>query len=294
MDGSTKGSSSVRVSVGVALAVLVAGGVYWRVQHGGQPEPAGRVLVAAAAPEAAPGEASEPDIVAPAESSPPAAVHDGAGPGRKGSDGGPAPPDRDAATAGGEDAGGGGPAQDAAAPVGAGAPDLAAAQTGSGTDPAAGEGEATVLAQPQQSYTWHDGDRTLTVWLEPDLALRPDGDGITSDDIVSTEGQLQSTVTVDGYLRDLPVFRSDEGRLMALPGGVSLVLDPSLDASAVATFFEFNGIAAGRTTALDYVTNGYFIETEPGFASLLLANDLAVQSNVVLSSPNWWSEVDLE
>ncbi|WP_420626626.1 hypothetical protein [Candidatus Poriferisodalis sp.] len=44
-------------------------------------------------------------------------------------------------------------------------------------------------------------------------------------------------------------------------------------------------------TQLDYIDNGYFVETEPGFPSLNLANSLATQDGVVLSSPNWWTEL---
>ena len=43
-----------------------------------------------------------------------------------------------------------------------------------------------------------------------------------------------------------------------------------------------------------FTTNAYFIETEPGFPSLNLANELAGQDGVVLSSPNWQTEVELQ
>ena len=40
--------------------------------------------------------------------------------------------------------------------------------------------------------------------------------------------------------------------------------------------------------------NGFFVETEPGLASLRLANSLVGQPGVVLSSPNWVLEVVIQ
>ena len=84
------------------------------------------------------------------------------------------------------------------------------------------------------------------------------------------------------------VFRSESsGELMTLPGGVLLVLDPSWVASDADGFFSRNGIAPVRVTELDLAENAYFVKTEPGFPSLRLANALAVQEGVQISSPNW-------
>ncbi|WP_419855076.1 hypothetical protein [Candidatus Poriferisodalis sp.] len=159
-----------------------------------------------------------------------------------------------------------------------------------------GETEASAPSEPAsgESYTWHDGDRALVVRLQPDLVLL-DGDVVARDDLDRVGGDADSAAAQSeagdaGPGRVLAVFRSDEGALMALPGGVVLVLDPDWDGAAVASFFERNGVAAGRTTALDYVANGFFVETRPGLASLDLANTLAAQPGVELSSPNWWQQ----
>lgn len=165
------------------------------------------------------------------------------------------------------------------------------------------ENEVPVSTAPTapsgESYTWQDGDRALVVRLEPDLVLSEDGDVVSRDDVASgseqayiqgAQGDHDAAGSGEGQL----VFRSEEGELMALPGGVVLVLDPGWDTAAVDGFFERNGIAATRATALDYVTNGFLIETEPGFASLDLANALAGQGGVVLSSPNWWKDTVVE
>ena len=118
-------------------------------------------------------------------------------------------------------------------------------------------------------YTWRDGDRVMRVRLEPDEDPQRYGGG---------EGE--------------PVFRSDSGGgVMTLPGGVLLVLDPSWTGSEVKRFFSGNGIKASRVTELGFAENAYFVETEPGFPSLQLANTLAGEEGVVISSPNWTTEV---
>ena len=78
---------------------------------------------------------------------------------------------------------------------------------------------------------------------------------------------------------------------MTLPGGVLLVLDPSWTSSDADAFFSRNGIKQGRVTELTFTRNAYFVETAPGLPSLRLANLLAEQKGVEISSPNWMSEV---
>ena len=89
----------------------------------------------------------------------------------------------------------------------------------------------------------------------------------------------------------MPVFRSPSGSLMTLPGGVLLALDKSWGAAEVAVFFEQNGIESARVSELDHIVNAFFIETEPGFPSLDLANSLARQDGVRISTPNWRREL---
>ena len=88
----------------------------------------------------------------------------------------------------------------------------------------------------------------------------------------------------------LPVFRSQSGSLMTLPGGVLLALDETWSEAETDAFFENNGIDRDRVSELDYVANGFFVETEPGFPSLDLANALAEQDGVWVASPNWWRD----
>ena len=85
----------------------------------------------------------------------------------------------------------------------------------------------------------------------------------------------------------LPVFRSESGALMTLPGGVLLVLSSEWSQAETNAFFSNNEIKMDRVSELDYVANGFFVETEPGFPSLALANALPAQDGVEISSPNW-------
>lgn len=144
------------------------------------------------------------------------------------------------------------------------------------------------------THTWRNGDGTEAVWLEPDLTVREDGA------IVSVEsGEAGADQGDDGFGRrdgggggdNLPVFRSDSGALMTLPGGVLLSLDPEWSQTETDAFFSANGIARHRVSERDWALNAFFIETDPGFPSLNLANRLAGQDGVVFSTPNWWTEL---
>ena len=87
------------------------------------------------------------------------------------------------------------------------------------------------------------------------------------------------------------MFRSESsGTLMTLPGGVLLVLDAAWSKAETNSFFARNRIKLNRVSALDIAANSFFVETAPGFPSLDLANTLAAQDGVRISSPNWWRE----
>ena len=152
-----------------------------------------------------------------------------------------------------------------------------------GSDPALVSGQQQ--SAQGQPYTWQDGDRTLTVLLQDDLTVTQDGDIALQDD---TAIRTTRSDTVDkAASAGLPVFRSQSGTLMTLPGGVLLALDVTWGRTKTDVFFSDNGIDAARVSELDYVTNGFFVETDPGFPSLELANVLAEQDGVRVSSPNW-------
>ena len=156
----------------------------------------------------------------------------------------------------------------------------------SGSDPALVSGQQR--SAQDRPYTWHDGDRTLTVLLQDDLTVTQDGDIASKEDIAA---RTTRSDTVDkAASAGLPVFRSQSGSLMTLPGGVLLALDETWTIAETDAFFARNGIDTARVSELDYVANGFLVETEPGFPSLELANALAAQAGVWVSSPNWWSD----
>ncbi len=143
-------------------------------------------------------------------------------------------------------------------------------------------GRDTREAPPEGAteYTWQDGEHTRRVWLGPAEDTDASGEGRAS---VRSDSQADS----DGS----PVFYDDSGRRMTLPGGVLLVLDPEWDQGQIKGFFAANGLALSRVEEEDWATNAYFISTAPGLPSLLLANELADEEGVLISSPNWRSQV---
>ena len=150
-------------------------------------------------------------------------------------------------------------------------------------------------AQPQgETHTWEDGDRTLTVLLQDDLVVQKTSE-VTATDVVVSKGVVDSIVQKQAsHGADAgPVFKSESGgELMTLPGGVLLALDPTWNETQVENFFSDNGISADQVSELDFIPNGFVIETGSGFPSLDLANELAAHDGVLISSPNWSREVE--
>ena len=174
------------------------------------------------------------------------------------------------------------------------------------TGPDESGGSSGVSSAQGEVYAWQDGDRTVGAQLQLDLVVLDGGAIVPRDDIVADTGNEQNVPRSadsggksdggggksDGTSSSSsnPVFLSESGELMTLPGGIVVVLDPEWDAGQAAAFFTGNDIAPSRVSSLDYLTNGFFVETDPGFASLNLANALAGQVGVELSSPNWGRE----
>ncbi len=150
-------------------------------------------------------------------------------------------------------------------------------------------------AQPEgKTYSWEDGDRTLNVVLQEDLVVQKTSE-VTAADVVVSKGVVDSIVEKQtSHGSDAgPVFKSESGgELMTLPGGVLLALDPTWDETQVEDFFSENGISADQVSELDFIPNGFVVETDAGFPSLDLANELAAQEGVLISSPNWSREVE--
>ena len=170
------------------------------------------------------------------------------------------------------------------------------------TSPPDVDRQQSVAGSPQQAipgtqteYTWEDGDRTLTVTLQTDLVIEERTGGALTDALAATpRGNVVRSANSRGRSTGLPVFRSPSDGLMTLPGGVLLLLDRDWRETRVKKFFADNAISASDVSELGWIDNGYFIATAPGFPSLRLANALAGQEGVEISSPNWWQEVELK
>ena len=143
-----------------------------------------------------------------------------------------------------------------------------------------------------ETHTWEDGDRTLTVYLQTDLVVEKGSDGLPRDIVAADDGGANIVRSADEQSRGdtLPVFRSESGSTMTMPGGVLLVLSAEWSQAETKAFFSGNGIKTDRVSEMSYVANGFFMATEPGFHSLDLANELAKLDGVEVSSPNWGKE----
>ena len=140
-------------------------------------------------------------------------------------------------------------------------------------------------------HTWHDGDREMRAVLQND-ATNPDAESGVKGAVGSTiKNAVEQSKNKGGGSSVLPEFRSESGGgMMKLPGGVILLLDESLDDAAVDDFFTRNDISKKNVTEIGYLDNAFLVETDAGFPSLNLANELAGQEGVVSSSPNWQRE----
>ena len=78
-----------------------------------------------------------------------------------------------------------------------------------------------------EAYTWEDGDRTLTAYLQTDLVVEKGSGGMARDIFPASEVGANVVRSVDGQLKSdaLPVFRSESGDLMSLHGGILLMFN---------------------------------------------------------------------
>lgn len=166
-----------------------------------------------------------------------------------------------------------------------------------------------------QSYTWHDGAREHTVWLNPRLIaefngageaasavraarpaaqLVPRGRGATRIwrvDEANADAALSAVRSARPDGKVSPVFHDgpNEGaRLRTLPGGVIVYLRPEWSASDIRQWAASRGLEIVRS--LDIGPNVYLLKTAPGLAALELANSLRRSGEVVAAMPDWWIE----
>lgn len=172
---------------------------------------------------------------------------------------------------------------------------------GAGEDSAAGSGLSRFAPTSEVGdleivrggeISWWDGDRQLTANLATNLVAKPATAPIKAEEAVVAGDRMQRVVVRGREIAidEFPVFVSPSGRLMTLPGGVLLVLDEDWDMGDVGQFFVQQGIDFRSVRQELFAPNGFSVHTEPGIPSLDLANRLADEEGVVVSSPNWWRE----
>ena len=179
--------------------------------------------------------------------------------------------------------------------LGSGTGDVDSRRADGSTSVSAQQKASAASSEPGVPYTWQDGGRTRLAWLQNDLVLQQTSEN-TADDVIVREGHTESIVERQprhDQQDTQPVFRSDSGSIVTLPGGVLLVLDGEWSQTRVDTFFAGQGIAANRVEQQGFVPNAFLIETAPGLPSLEVANALADEAGVLISSPNWRTEVEL-
>ncbi len=135
------------------------------------------------------------------------------------------------------------------------------------------------------TYRWQDGEHTRSVRLQTDLIVA------TRSTRDQRAGEVVRKASEHAAGQSNPVFRTESGEVMTLPGGVLLALDQDWAQAQVDSFFATNRIAQSRVSDRSFAVNAFFIDTEPGFPSLDLANALAGQNGVLIASPNWQREV---
>ena len=145
---------------------------------------------------------------------------------------------------------------------------------------------------PSVAYLWQDGNRTRTARLVTDLVLEPNDGNPPSGPVIpwGNDHRIVARQKRHDQTATQPVFRSESGALMTLPGGLLLAFDASWDQDAIDSFLAEHGIALSRVSPRGFATNAFFVETEAGFASLDLSKELARLEGVILSSPNWRRE----
>ena len=152
--------------------------------------------------------------------------------------------------------------------------------------------EAGVVKGEGVLHTWKDGDKIRKVWLQPGLTAKKSTETEGREHVVARSGDMIVVRDQGRSGRDSgQVFLGESGQLMMLPGGILLVFGPEWDEEETSYFFVQNGIDPDRVSGMSFAKNAFFVETEPGLAALELANELAGRDGVIISSPNWQTEV---
>jgi hypothetical protein len=179
-----------------------------------------------------------------------------------------------------------------------------------------GKPPAEKSAASAVSYTWHDGERERTAYLNPALvaefglqspeqsavkrahpgaALEPGKFGAVRlwrlDATASAERALRDARALDPAGKYSPVFQDSaagEARKRALPGNVIVTFKPEWSEAQVHAWVAAQGLAIARK--LEIGPNVYVLKTEPGLVALETANRIRAGGEVVAAMPDWWQE----
>ena len=139
-----------------------------------------------------------------------------------------------------------------------------------------GEAPQASDADCDEAYTYWDGDVERTVMR---CSGEADGGGVSG---------------FGGDANDPLVFQSEQGIEMTLEHSIVLILVPDWSSDDVDQFLDRNGIGPSAASPLGWISNGFEVATGPGISALELANALAQQDGVVISSPNWATEFEVK
>ena len=172
-----------------------------------------------------------------------------------------------------------------------------------------------------EKYTWHDGDKVRTIWLNPRLIVEFDSSargrrvmGRIYPQAKSTNGsserehgvRIWQAEPVAGHdaremvktlmaqtpgARFSPVFHdgpSPESRMRAMPGNVIVYPKQRWNAEQAGRWAAAHNLEIVRF--LDIGRGVIVVRSAPGLASLELANDLSEHGNVLTAFPDWWQE----
>ncbi|MGB7649855.1 MAG: hypothetical protein WBL62_01500 [Gallionella sp.] len=181
--------------------------------------------------------------------------------------------------------------------------------------PSAATGKSAAASTTlSQSYTWYDGDRAQTVWLNPQLvaefnptpqsAAQVRAAGLTTAAGRDVQGgvrlwQVSNSTTAARALstaqpnsKFAPVLHTApnaSGAMRSLPGNIVVMLKANWDSAAVNAWLARNNLQVVEKVGSG--SNVFLLKSPPGLASLDLANALYQAGEVLSASPNWWTEV---
>jgi len=169
-----------------------------------------------------------------------------------------------------------------------------------------------LAAQSSTAYTWNDGNRNHTIYIQPDQIADFSGSttGITKNtadvQLIRRKGSvriwkikntamlrsLEKGIVPQAYRKfSSPVFSSNPGggAVRALPGNVFVSFKSDWKRTQIELFSAKNNLEI--ISRLKLPGNIYLVKTNPGIDALNLANKLRGLPGVVASYPDWWLEV---